>query len=265
MKEENIKALKIIGGCFLFLSALPITAIYSLLIARSVEYGGYTIFDLRFYFVVLFLADIYYFLGIPIILLIASIIISIKKRSLWAKILRNIHIINLVAGIIFIICSEKPNKITAEEMEKNYIEHKADIEALAMYADSLSTHHPRFYISFNEEKTYPTGILNQRIKGLMNKSSIIAFYSEYTGNDSTATQVRLIYKKIFKNCEGNYSYSLTLNSDRTIKNNIENLVDIRYNDSVIFRGLSGDFESVDFSDHEEFTKKLKARKKQGKK
>ena len=33
----------------------------------------------------------------------------------------------------------------------------------------------------------------------------------------------------------------------------------------MFRGLSSDFESVDFSDHEEFVKKLEARKKQGKK
>lgn len=265
MKERNIKILKIIGICFLFLSALPITAIYSLLIARSIEDGGYTIFDLRFYFVLLILAEIYYFWCIPIILLIASIIISIKKKTLWAKILRNIHIINLVAGVIFIICSEKPNKITAKEMETNYIEHKSDIEALARYADSLSVHYPRFYISIDDEKTYPTGILNQRIEGLMNKSNIIAFYSEYTGNDSTAAQIRLIYRKIYIKSGGSYSYSLTLNADKTQKINIENPVDIKYNDSVMFRGLSSDFESVDFSDHEEFVKKLEARKKQGKK
>ena len=216
-------------------------------------------------FVLLILAEIYYFLCIPIILLIASIIISIKKKTLWAKILRNIHIINLVAGVIFIFCSEKPNKITAEEMETNYIEHKSDIEALARYADSLSVHYPRFYISIDDEKTYPTGILNQRIEGLMNKSNIIAFYSEYTGNDSTAAQIRLIYKKIYIKSGGSYSYSLTLNADKTKKINIENPVDIKYNDSVMFRGLSSDFESVDFSDHEEFVKKLEARKKQGKK
>lgn len=147
-------------------------------------------------------------------------------------------------------------------MEENYIKHKNDIETLTRYAATLERSGKEICISpFDKETTN----IDFHLKAMMRKANVIGIKVFSAGNDSSAIQADIIYKKYYKQSMY-YYYDLTLDAKKIKKyENCINPTDIKYNDSVIFCGYSEFFETARFPDKEEFTKKLETCKYQNKK